>query len=244
MNIQLETYLSHLNSFLTFKIYFSIENNSTKLIHFYENLYSYQIHSNFFFKSIHFDLNNEEILLNYFFTKNSLLIYLTISLYLFCLFFFVKNTFFILIILFHILLTYSSYLIFYIYLFHFPITILNLTSLIFFLFLILIDAYLWYSCWFSNNHRRDDCTIQRIIENLVTQTFYYLLPKNLTAIIALVITYTNQIIAIQCFTMTAFFLISISFLISFTLYPGKLEVCLMRIESIPPPGYVSINPLM
>jgi hypothetical protein len=49
------------------------------------------------------------------------------------------------------------------------------------------------------------------------------MPKTLTAIIALVITYTNQIIAVQCFTVFSFLLISISFLISFTLYPGNLK---------------------
>lgn len=99
--------------------------------------------------------------------------------------------------------------------------ILNYISLTLFFFLILIDSFLWYSCWSINKNRRDDCTIQRIIENLLTQTFFYLMPKNLTAIIALVITYTNQIIAIQYFTVLAFLFIFISFFISFTLYPGN-----------------------
>jgi hypothetical protein len=164
---------------------------------------------------------SEEILLNNFLKQNSYLILLTISLYFVCLLLFVKNFFFILMIIFHIFLTFSLCFIIYFYLFHFPITILNYTSLTLYLFLILIDSFLWYTCWFINNHRRDDCTIHRIIENLLTQTFFYLMPKNLTAIIALVITYTNQIIAIQCFTVLAFLLILISFFISFTLYPGK-----------------------
>jgi hypothetical protein len=99
--------------------------------------------------------------------------------------------------------------------------ILNYTSVTLYLFIILIDSFLWYTCWFVNDHRRDDGTINRTIENLLTQTFFYLVPKNLTAIILLVITYTNQIIALQCFTVFSFLLLSISFLISFTLYPGK-----------------------
>jgi len=171
---------------------------------------------------MNFDLNNEEILFNHLLYNNFPLICLTIILYLLCLLLFVKNLFFILIIIQHIFLTFICTFFIYIYLFHFPITILNYTSITLYLFIILIDSFLWYTCWFVNNHRRDDCTINRIIENLLTQTFYYLLPKNSTAILTLVITYTNQLIALQCFTVFSFLLILISFFISFTLYPGKM----------------------
>jgi len=172
---------------------------------------------------MNFDSNDEQILFNNFLKNNFPLICLTIILYFLCLLLFIKNLFFILIIIQHIFLTIIFTFTIYIYLFHFPITILNYTSITLFFFIILIDSFLWYTCWFINNHRRDDCTINRIIENLLTQTFYYILPKNLTAIIALVITYTNQIIALQCFTVFSFLLILISFFISFTLYPGKYK---------------------
>lgn len=224
LNLKLRKYLTYLESSLIFKIYVSIENDKTKLLHLYDNINNYQFEQTFYLKFLQFDLNDEEILLNYFLGKNHYFIYITIGLYFFCLLLFVKNLFFILIITLHILLTFFSCFIIYSHLFHFPITILNYTSLTLYLFLILIDSFLWYACWFINNHRRDDCTIQRIIENLVTQTFFYLIPKNLTAIIALVITYTNQIIAIQYFTVFSFLLILISFFISFTLYPGNLIV--------------------
>ncbi len=221
LNRKLQTYLTYLDSFLIFKIYLFIENDRNQLIHLYENIHHYQYKQIFSFQSFDFDLNNEEILLENFFIENSYLIYLTILIYIICLLLFVKNFFFIFIIIFHIFLTFISCFIIYYYCFHLPITILNLTSLTLYLFIILIDSFLWYSCWYINNHRRDDCTIQRIIENLLTQTFYYLIPKNLTAIIALVITYTNQIIAIQYFTVLASLLILMSFFISFTLYPGN-----------------------
>ncbi len=221
LNIKLKKYLTYLESSLIFKIYVAIENDKTKLLNLYDNIHSYKFQEIFYLKFLHFDLNDEEILLNYFLEKNHYFIYITICLYFVCLLLFVKNLFFILIITFHILLTFFSCLIIYSYLLHFPITILNYTSLTLYLFLILIDSFVWYACWFSNHHRRDDCTVQRIIENLLTQTFFYLIPKNLTAIIALVITYMNQIIAIQCFVVFAFLFILISFFISFTLYPGK-----------------------
>ena len=91
------------------------------------------------------------------------------------------------------LLTFLSSILIYSNLFHFPITILNYTSLTLYLFLMLIESLLWYTCWFNNKNRRDDCPIQRIIENLLTQTLFYLIPKYLTAIIILIITYINQI---------------------------------------------------
>ncbi|CAF0998003.1 unnamed protein product [Adineta steineri] len=233
LNSKLKKYLTYLESSLRFKIYLTIENDKNKLLHLYDNLYNYKFDQIFYLKFVQFDLNDEEILLNYFLKKNLYLISLTIFLYFFCLLLFVKNLFFILIISCHILLTFSSCFIIYFYLFHFPITILNYTSLTLYLFLILIDSFLWYNCWFINNHRRDDCTIQRIIENLLTQTFFYLMPKNLTAIIALVITFTNQIIAIQCFTVFSFLLILISFFISFTLYPASFIFILRYQSSIP-----------
>jgi len=173
---------------------------------------------------MNFDFNDEQIIFKHLLQCNLPFIYLTISLYILCLLLFVKNIFFIFIIILHIFITLVCTFIIYVYLFHFPITILNYTSITLYLFIILIDSFLWYTCWFANNHRRDDCTINRIIENLLTQTFYYLVPKNLTAIIILVITYTNQIIALQCFTVFSVLLISISFFISFTLYPGKLVI--------------------
>ncbi|CAF2864014.1 unnamed protein product [Rotaria sp. Silwood2] len=237
LNSKLENYLTYIksssSSSLIFKIYISIENNETKLIHLYDTIYNYKYKKIFYLKFLNFDLNDEEILFNYYLEKNHYLIYLTLCLYLFCLVLFVKNFFFILIIIFHILLTYFSCFIIYYYLFHFPITILNYTSLILYLFFILIDSFLWYTCWFINKHRRDDCTIQRIIENLLTQTFLYLIPKNLTAIIVFVITYTNQIIALQCFTVFSFLLVSISFFISFILYPASFIFILRYQSSIP-----------
>ncbi|CAF1044259.1 unnamed protein product [Rotaria sp. Silwood1] len=234
LNSKLENYLTYIkSSSLIFKIYISIENNQIKLQHLYDTIYNYRYKEIFYLKFLNFDFNDEEILFNYYLEKNDYLIYLTICLYLFCLVLFVKNLFFILIIIFHILLTYFSCFIIYYYLFHFPITILNYTSIILYLFFILIDSYLWYTCWFINKHRRDDCTIQRIIENLLTQTFFYLIPKNLTAIIVFVITYTNQIIVLQCFTVFSFLLITISFFISFILYPVAFIFILRYQSSIP-----------
>lgn len=220
-NVKLETYLTYLESSFTFKIYVSID-NKTKLVHLYESMYDYKDRDIFDLKFINFDLNDENIIFNHDFEKNHSFIYLTTCLYIICLILFIRNLFFIITVIFHIVLTFCSCFIIYNYLFHFPITILNYTSIVFYLFFILIDSFLWYTCWFINKHRRDDCTVQRIIENLLTQTFFYLIPKHLTAIIALAITYTNQIIALQCFTVLTFLLISISLFISFTLYPGNL----------------------
>ncbi len=223
-NTRLHHYLLHVKSSSIFKIYLNIPNDTNKrdnLINLYDNFHYYQYEDQYHIINMNFDSNDEEYLFYHFLQNNLPLIYLTIILYFICLILFVKNLFFILIIIQHIFLTliitwsiYNSFL-------HFPLTILNLTSLTLYFFILLIDSFLWYTCWFVNNHRRDDCTINRIIENLLTQTFYYLLPKNLTAMIALVITYSNQIIALQCFTVFSFLLILISFLISFTLYPGK-----------------------
>ena len=92
----------------------------------------------------------------------------------------------------------------------------------------LIDSFLWYVCWFTNSHRRDDCTINRIIEDLLTQTLYYLVPKNLAAIIVLVITYISQIIVIQSFTVFSCLLLLISIFISFILYPGMFIFSLLK----------------
>lgn len=206
-----------------FKIYLSIENHPQKLVHLYESLQKYRYEHRFAFKEMQINGKNEEILFHYFLEKNLHIILLTIALYFLCLIFFVKNLFFILAILVHLVLTCGISLLIYSYIFHLPWTMLNSTSLILYFFIVLIDSFLWYACWFINNHRRDDCPIQRIVENLITQAFFYLMPKNLTAIIALVITYMNQIIALQCFTVFSFLLITISFVISFTLYPGKRD---------------------
>jgi hypothetical protein len=226
-NTRLRHYLLHAkssSSLSIFKIYLNILNDANKiehLINLYDNLHQYQYENQYRIIDINFDSNDEEILFHHFLRNHFPLIYLTIILYFICLILFVKNLFFIFIIIQHIFLTLFCTWSIYHSFFHFPLTILNYTSLTLYLFILLIDSFLWYTCWFVNNHRRDDCTINRIIENLLTQTFYYLLPKNLTAIIALVITYSNQIIALQCFTVFSFLLILISFLISFTLYPGK-----------------------
>jgi hypothetical protein len=144
--------------------------------------------------------------------------------YIVCLSLFVKNFFFIFIVLVHLILTCGLSLLIYRSWLHLPWTILNWTSIVLYFILTLIDSFLWYVCWHNNNHRRDDCTIKRIIENLLTQAFFYIMPKNLTAIIALTITYTNQIVALQCFTMFALLLIVMSFVMSFTLYPGKVQI--------------------
>jgi len=219
----LRTYLSHqMSSSLTWKIFLNLGNNSDNLIYLYENLQHYQYKNQFNLVDMKFNFNDEQTLFIYFLKQNRWLIILSLSLYVFCLLLFVKNIFFLLIIIQQIFLTLFLTFIIYIYLFQFPLTILNYSSLILYLFIISIDSFLWYTCWFVNNHRRDDCTINRIIENLLTQTFYYILPKNLTACLALIITYTNQIIALQCFTVFAFLLICISFFISFILYPGRL----------------------
>ncbi|CAF4673867.1 unnamed protein product, partial [Rotaria sp. Silwood2] len=223
-NNQLHHYLKHLHSSSIFKIYINIENNLNKrenLVYLYNSLYNKQYEKKFYLININFDSNDEQFIFNYLLKINLPLLCLTICLYILCLLLFIKNIFFILIIILHIFITILFSCIIYVYVFHFPIAIFNYTSITLYLFIILIDSFLWYTCWFVNNHRRDDCTINRIIENLLTQTFYYLVPKNLTAIIVLVITYTNQIIVLQCFTVFSFLLISISFFISFTLYPGK-----------------------
>ena len=179
-NHRLYHYLKQLQSSSTFKIYISIENTTNKveqLIDLYENLRNYQYENKFYLNHINFDFNDEQIIFKYLLKCNLPFIYLTISLYILCLLLFVKNIFFILIILLHIFITLVCSFIIYVYLFHLPITILNYTSITLYLFIILIDSFLWYTCWFVNNHRRDDCTINRIIENLLTQTFYYLVPK-------------------------------------------------------------------
>ena len=184
-NLKLQKYLTYLESSLIFKIYISIENDKTKLLRPYDYIYNDKYQNIFSLKLIDFDLNNEEILANYFLEKNFCLIYFTICLYFICLLFFVQNLFYFLIVIFHILLTFSSCSIIYYYFLHFPMTILNYTSFTLYLFLILIETFLWYTCWFNSKHRRDVCTIQRIIENLITQTFFYLLLKTLTNIIIL-----------------------------------------------------------
>lgn len=222
-NMKLMHYLSTLDSNSIFKIFLSIEGNSSQLIHLYEHLFQYHYEDYFILKSWNFNLHDEEILLGNLLEKNSSLIYLTLIFYILSLIFFVKNFFFIFILVLHILSTTLLSFLIYDYFLHLPFAILNINSFILYLFLVLIDAFLWYSCWFINHHRRDDCTIQRIIENLLTQTFFYILPKNLTAIIVLVITYTNQILAIQYFIALAFLFIGISFFISFTIYPGKSD---------------------
>ena len=148
-------------------------------------------------------------------------IILTVILYLISLIFFVKNLLFILTILQQIFLTMICTWMIYHSFCQFPLVILNATSLIFYLVLILLDSALWYTCWGVNHHRKDDCPIERIIESLSIQIFYYILPKTLTAMIVLIITYSNQIIALQYSTFFAFLLLIISFLISFILYPGK-----------------------
>jgi hypothetical protein len=224
-NDHLHHYLSHLKSSSTFKMYINIENDTNKienLISLYDHLHNYQYEDKFYLIHMNFDSNDEQFIFNHLLQYNLPFVYLIISLYILCLLLFVKNIFFILIIILQIFITFIYSFMIYVYVFHFPLTILHYTSITLYLFIILIDSFLWYTCWFVNNHRRDDCTINRIIENLLTQTFYYIVPKNLTAIIVLVITYTNQIIALQCFTVFSFLLISIYFFISFTLYPGKL----------------------
>ncbi|CAF0851191.1 unnamed protein product [Adineta ricciae] len=232
-NSKLKTYLTYLKSPITFKVYISIENNLSNLVHLYEHIHNYHLRDILYLKYFHFDSNHEDLLFSYYLQTNEMLLYLTIILYLLCLFFFVKNLFFILIITLHIFLTILSCYLIYFHLLHFPITILNYTSITLYLFLLIIDSFLWSTCWFLNNHRRDDCTIERIIDNLLTQTFLYIIPKNLTAIIALVITFTNQVIAMQCFIVFSFLLILISFLISFTLYPASFIFILRYKSSIP-----------
>ncbi|CAF1172578.1 unnamed protein product [Rotaria sordida] len=235
-NYQLHHYLKYLQSSSTFKIFINIENNINKtenLLYLYNNLYNKQYNNQFYLIHINFDSYNEQFMFYYFLRTNLPLLCLTISFYILCLLLFIKNIFFILIIILHIYITILLSSIIYIYLFHFPLVILNCTSITLYLFIIFIDSFLWYTCWFVNNHRRDDCTINRIIENLLTQTFYYLVPKNLTAIIILVITYTNQIIVLQCFTVFSFLLITISFFISFTLYPISFIFILRHQSSIP-----------
>ena len=219
-NEQFQKYLTYIKTNSLIKFYLSIGNDSNNLLNFYERILSEQFPDSIQLKSLYFNIEHEEILLKQLFMKNILLIYSTIIIYCFCLLIFVKSFFLIFIVFLHFFFALSLTLITYIYLFHFPLTILNLTSSSLALYLMIFDAFVWYSCWFNSHHRRDDCTVQRIIENLITQTFFYLIPKNLAAIIILVITYTNQIIALQCFTIGMFFFISISFLISFILYPG------------------------
>lgn len=220
-NAHLHHYVEYVQSSSMFKIYINIENNTENLIDLYKSLYNKEYEQKFQLIQVNFDLNSELILFNYLIQINLPLLGLTISLYVLFLLLFVKNIFFVVIIIVHIFITILSSLLIYVYLLQLPLVILNCASIILYLFIIFIDSFLWYTCWFVNNHRRDDCTMHRMMKNLLTQTFYYSVPKNLVAIITLVITYTNQIIVLQCFTVFSFLLISISFFVSFTLYPGK-----------------------
>lgn len=224
-NKDLEHYLhSSLSTARRFSIYLAVEKNWPKLFHLYEYLTDAFDQADLSFVAIHIkDGEEENVLFLYLLGKNLHLILISIICYLLCLMIFVKNFFLIFTILLHFVLSTSSTLIIYRLFFDLPWTILNVTSVVLFMIILLIDSFLWYACWFNNNHRRDDCPIQRIIENLLTQAFFYLMPKNLTAIIALVITYTNQIIALQCFTVLSLLLITLSFAISFIVYPGKKD---------------------
>lgn len=221
-NKDLENYLSKFSSSRRFSIYLSLEIYREKISDLYESFVNDVDQNDFHFVAIHIkDGEEKDFLFVYLLKKNCWWILLTFICYLFCLIIFVKNFFLLFTIFLHFLLSTSMALIIYRLCLHLPWTVLNVTSLILYLIILLIDSFLWYACWFNNNHRRDDCPIQRIIENLLTQAFFYLMPKNLTAIIALVITYSNQIIALQCFTVLSLFLIGFSSLISFILYPGK-----------------------
>ena len=225
-NRPLQHYLTFLNSSSVWKIYLSADDDPQRRKTIIE-LYSYLQHSpamkKFQLLDWKFDSTDEEILFFHLLRSNLPYLGLSFALYFLCMFLFVKNLFFAFILLLHISLSLSSTSLIYLHFFHFPLTLLNSISVTLFLFVVLVDAFLWYTCWFVNDHRRDDCTIHRTIENLLTQIFYYLVPKNLTSIIALVLTYTNQIIALQCFTVFSVFLLLISFLVSFTLYPGERE---------------------
>lgn len=172
---------------------------------------------------MNFPFEDQQILFLHLLFNDIYSIVLTGLFYLISLILFVKNLLFILTILQQIFLTMICTWMIYHSFCQFPLMILNVTSGIFYLVLILLDSTLWYTCWIVNHHRRDDCPIQRIIESLSMQIFYYILPKNLTAMIALIITYSNQIIALQYSTFFAFLLLIISFFISFILYPGKRD---------------------
>lgn len=225
-NTRLHHYLQYLPSSSTFKIYLSVRLHGTKPVHllqFYDHLRHHPKEKAFRLTHIEFDSHQEQILFKHLLQRHAPFVYVTVILYLVCLLLFVKNLFFIFVIIIHIFQTIVFTSLIYVYVLHLPITILNCTSIAMYLFIILIDSFFWYTCWFVNNHRRDDCTINRIIENLLTQTFYYLVPKNLTAMIILIITYTNQIIALQSFSVFSCLLLAISFFISFTLYPGKFD---------------------
>ena len=218
-NSRLHYYLKYLQASSIFKIYISIE-NYTDEIYYLINFDNYSYENKFHLVNINFDSKSEEFLFNYFFQINLPFLYATIALYILCLILFVKNMFFILTILLHIFITIICTFIIYAYLFNFPMLILNYTSVTLYLFIILIDSFLWYVCWFTNSHRRDDCTINRIIEDLLTQTLYYLVPKNLAAITVLVITCISHISAIQYFAIFSCLLLFISIFVSFILYPG------------------------
>ncbi|CAF1430158.1 unnamed protein product [Adineta ricciae] len=229
-NHRLHHYLKYVSSSSILKIYLHIE-HSNQLLHFY----NYFQTSNQALSLVHVNFNqhNEQILFKHLLHRYLPFLYITIIIYILCLLLFVKNLFFVFIIIVHIFQALVFTFVIYIYVFNFPMTVLNYTSITLYLFIILIDSFLWYACWFVNNHRRDDCTINRIIENLLTQIFYYCVPKNLTAIIILIITYTNQIIALQCFSIFAILLIIISLFISFILYPVSLIFILRYKSSIP-----------
>lgn len=222
-NEYLQHYLSYVQSSSNLKIYLHLidhANQSRDLI----DLYNYLSFNRNEFTLIEMDLPliDQEYLFSYLLTDHFLFILLTLILYLICLIFFVKNLVFLLTILQQIFLTLICTWTIYQTIFHLPLTILTSTSLIFYFILMLLDSSLWYTCWFVNHHRRDDCPIEQLIESLLIQIFYYILPKNLTAMIVLIITYSNQIIAFQYCTIFAFLLLIISFLLSFLLYPGKL----------------------
>lgn len=216
----------------TFRVYIDLNNSTEKLVELYKTLSGPSKFRRFRFESIELPSNENDPIFKYVLDKNIHLIGCAALFYVFSLIYFVKNSFFILTIFLNVVLslTLSSWI--YLSLLKYPWTILNFSSLILYGFIVLIDSFLWFVCWTNNNHRRDDCTVHRIIENLLTQAFYYFLPKTLTLIIVLVITFTNQIIALQAFAVQTILLISVSFLVSFLLFPGKFFLSDSKVQSL------------
>lgn len=177
-----------------------------------------------------FDQINEEIYFVYLVRSNIFHLLLTSFLYFVSLLLFAKNLFFVFIVVCHLMVTFLWSTIIYFNVLHFPLTILNWSSLSLSLVLIFFDAFLWYTSWFISDHRRDDCTIHRTLENLLTQTFYYLVPKTIVTILILIVTFASRIIALRCFNIFALILIVNSLIVSFIIYPGKTKTMKRKIH--------------
>lgn len=168
-----------------------------------------------------FDKSGKEKFLVETIRSDSIYLTLTVGLYLISLLLMVKNIFFFLMVVLNFCFSLIWSSIIFLGVFQLPLTILNFSSLTTLVFVLFLDGVLWLKCWNATDHRRHDCTMQRKIENLLTQTFYFSLPKNFVSILILIISFNTRIIALQSFNVFTALLLFHSFILSFTLYPGK-----------------------